>query len=427
MKIALLSRWYWEEHRRYGAEGGPTQQLAEAVAARGHEVVVLSQSPDVRKLAKSRIGTLETWLSPRDKRGGLVMGWRDKLAKKTYNHRKIYTDAHALREFIARRGPFDVLWAQTESPDGLIAGFARQLGFELPPILVQIQALRQRYERGAPIFIEKVPLTLAFRHATRVLANSEMVAGYIGAYTGPSLTPEELSAKLRVVYPNVHLGFLQAAQEDPLEVKPRVDRVLYLGALNLSKGALVFLKALPKTEMSKRSAVFALIGDFTENNKAFAKRWEQQKEATRIQTLGARIEYLGKVSPGEVIRQIRLAQVVVVPSLFDPFSRALVEALLLGRPVITTDRVGAAALVHAHQCGIVVAPNDSDSLGHAIDACASPLVPFAANAIELGPRLHQQFTPEAVAGSMEHHLACAAGLIDEHEAPPPEEPPAPAS
>ena len=415
MKIALLSRWYWEENRRFGAEGGPVRQLAEAVAARGHEVVVLSLSPETRKLRKDKIGELETWLTPRDKKRSFVIGWRDKLAKKTYRYRKLHTDAHWLDDFLKRRGPFDVLWAQTESPDGLVAGFAKQLGINVPPVLVQIQALRYRFEKGAPVFTDKPALMLAFRQATRIIANSEMIAGYLGAYTGPSLPPDELAAKVRVTYPNLSRQFIEAAQEDPNHVEPRLDRVLFLGALNQGKGAMVFLKALPKTEMSKRSAVFAVIGDFTEDNKVFAQRWEAQKEATRVATLGARIEYLGKVSPEEVIRQIRLAQAVVVPSLFDAFNRGLTEALLLGRPVVTTDRVGAAALVHAHQCGIVVPPNDPESLGHAIDAVTSPLVPFARNAAHIGPQLVPEFTPEAIAARMEHNLARAAGLLTHPE------------
>ena len=68
------------------------------------------------------------------------------------------------------------------------------------------------------------------------------------------------------------------------------DRVLFLGALNQGKGALVFLKALPKTQVSKRSSTFVVIGDFTENNPRFEKAWEDTKVSTRIQTLGARIE-----------------------------------------------------------------------------------------------------------------------------------------
>jgi len=403
LKIALLSRWYWEEnHRADSDEGGPLRQLAEAVAALGHEVVVLSQSPDAKKLQKSEIGPLETWLTPRNKRHDLVTGLRDKLAKKTYHHRKIHSDARDLREFLARRGPFDVVWAHAESPDGLVAAMAGQLGATLPPVLVQVQALRYRFEKGAPVFTEQLPLGLAFRQATRILANSEMVAKCLTNYTCPGFSDDDIRIRVRVVYPNLQRSFLRAAQENTSAAMK--DRVLFLGALNPGKGALSFLRAIPKTEVAKRSSSFVVIGDFTDNNKRFMQRWEQTKEETRIQTLGARIEYLGEVSSFEVIRQILLARVVVIPSLFDAFSRALVEALVLGRPVITTDRVGAAPLVQTHQCGIIVPPNDPDSLAHAIDAVLSPIVPFAENAVHIGPRLLDDFSPEVIAQQIAYHL-----------------------
>jgi glycosyltransferase involved in cell wall biosynthesis len=106
-----------------------------------------------------------------------------------------------------------------------------------------------------------------------------------------------------------------------------------------------------------------------------------------------------------VIRQIKLARVVVIPSLFDAFSRGVVEALLLGRPVITTDRVGAAPLVFANQCGIIVAPNDADALAQAIDVVLSPIVPFADNARRVAGKLGEEFSPAAVARQIEYHLS----------------------
>jgi hypothetical protein len=62
-----------------------------------------------------------------------------------------------------------------------------------------------------------------------------------------------------------------------------------------------------------------------------------------------------------------------------------------------------------------VPPNDPDTLGHAIDAVTSPLVPFARNAAHVGPQLVPQFTPEAIAVRMEHNLARTAGLITHPE------------
>ena len=62
------------------------------------------------------------------------------MAKKTYAYSKVYSDALVLRDFLRRRGPFDVLWAHAESPDGLVAAIAAQLDVKLPPVLLQVQA-----------------------------------------------------------------------------------------------------------------------------------------------------------------------------------------------------------------------------------------------------------------------------------------------
>lgn len=406
LKIALLSRWYWLESQiHYDDDGGATRQLAEAVAALGHEVVVLTQSTEVRKLKQIQIGALETWASPRDRHRGLITALRDTAAKKTYAYPKVYSDARSLREFLARRGPFDVLWAHAESPDGLVPAIAAQLGVKLPPILLQIQALSCRFEKGAPVFIEKRPLGLAFRKAARILAPSELAAASVLRYAGPGLAAADLQAKVHVVSPNIERSFFRAAQGDPPLPGPMEDRVLFLGALNQRKGAPVFLKAIPKSEASNRVSTFVIIGDYTEYDRRFMRRWEQAKETLRLQLYGARMEYLGKVSSFEAIRQIKLARVVVIPSLFDAFARGVVEALILGRPVVTTDKVGSAPLVQKHQGGIIVAPNDSDALARAIDVVLSPLIPFAENVERAGPRLLDEFSPEAIAPQIARHLS----------------------
>jgi glycosyltransferase involved in cell wall biosynthesis len=411
MKIALLSRWYWEENRRSGDEGGTTRQLAEAVAQFGHEVVVLSQSHDTAKLKKAAVGAIETWLSPREKRRDLLTGFKDRKAKKLYGHRKLHTDALALDEFLKRRGPFDVLWAQTEAPDGLVAAYAAHLGIPVPPTLVQMQALRYRFDKGAPVFTEKRALSLALAHATRIVANSEMVAGALKNYCSSAMSEDQLADKARVVHPNLLRAFIKVAGAAEGAIQPMADRILFLGALNIGKGALVFMNAIPRTELSKRSSVFVVVGDFTEDNARFEKHWEETKEAVRVKTLGARIEYLGHVSTFEVIRQIQLASVVVVPSLFDAFSRVVVEALALGRPVITTERVGAAQLVLNNGCGIVVPPNDPDALARSIDGISVPGVPFALNAGKVAPRLLHDFAPDAIAEHIVYNLLRAAGQL----------------
>jgi glycosyltransferase involved in cell wall biosynthesis len=406
LKIVLLSRWYREENRRSttGA-GGPFQQLAEAVAKLGHEVVVLSQSSEVTVLEKTQIGALEVWVSPREKRRGWMTALRDKWAKRTYGHRKVFSDALDLRDFLAQRGPFDVLWAQCEEPDGLVAGIAAQLGVKLPPVLTQIHALRYRFERGVPVFTGKPALGLAFRHAARLIANSDLVADNISAYAGPHLDAARLREKTRVVFPNLTHEFLQAAGELAPDSAVRAGRVLFLGAVNEKKGVLVFMEAVRKLKESGETGLtFVVLGDFTEKNHALLRRWNKELEEMREWVASGRLELPGKVSAFDVIHQIKRAGVVVLPSLFDEFSRALIEALVLGRPVITTDRVGAAPLVKEHQCGLVIAPNDTDALVRAIREALVPGAPYAANAGALAHRLQHEFSPETLALQMAHHL-----------------------
>ena len=397
LKIALLSRWYAEENRRLGG-AGMAQELAEAVAALGHEVVVLSQSKEVARLTPGRIGALETWLGPREKRRGGWTGLRDKLAKRRYGHRKVFSDALDLRDFLAARGPFDVLWAQCEEPDGLVAAIAAQEGVALPPVAVQIHALRYSFGPAGPLFTGHAALGAAFRHAARVLANSEMVAQKIEAYAGPGLSAGQLAAKTRVIYPNLQAEFLAAAQARGLAAEP--NRVLFVGALNAKKGALEFLEA---TRLLGPGFVFAVAGGVTEDNAGFARAWEEKLQAARA--AACTVELPGKLPSADLITQVGRASVVVVPSRFDEFCRALVEPLVLGRPVVTTDAVGAAVLVRNAEAGVVVPAGDAAELARGIAHVLGNLLLFTDNARAIGPRLAHELSPHAIALQMARHLS----------------------
>jgi glycosyltransferase involved in cell wall biosynthesis len=397
LKIALLSRWYAEEHRRTGGTG-TVQELAEAVAALGHEVVVLSQSKEVTRLERAdpgALGALEVWLTPREQRRGGWTGLRDRLAKRRFGHRKVVSDALDLRDFLARRGPFDVLWAQCEEPDGLVAAIAAQQGVKLPPTLTQIYALRYSFEQSQPVFRDHAALQAAFRQATRIVANSELVAQNLEAYAAASLGTPQLEAKTRVVYHNLQNAFLAAAHA--VETPPEPNRVFFLGALNEKKGALVFLEALRK--IAQPGLVFAVAGGFTERDPHFARAWKEG-----LAQVAAPIELLGKISSAETIAQIRRAGVVVLPSLFDEFSRALVEALALGRPVVTTETVGAATFVRNAEAGLVVPPGDAGALRGAILEALRHHPRYLENARACAPRVAHELAPHAIALQIARHL-----------------------
>lgn len=79
------------------------------------------------------------------------------------------------------------------------------------------------------------------------------------------------------------------------------------------------------------------------------------------------IRFLGPVEPA--VRVYRAADVLVLPTWFDPCSRAVLEALALGIPAITTARNGAAEILADGRAGLVVSrPDDADALAGAMEA-----------------------------------------------------------
>jgi glycosyltransferase involved in cell wall biosynthesis len=89
--------------------------------------------------------------------------------------------------------------------------------------------------------------------------------------------------------------------------------------------------------------------------------------------LGDRVELLGSQPREEVRRVIASAHVVVLPSVVDPSGRAdgipvaLMEAMAMGRPVVTTRVTGIPELVEDEVGGLLVAPGDEEALAAAIE------------------------------------------------------------
>ena len=159
-----------------------------------------------------------------------------------------------------------------------------------------------------------------------------------------------------------------------------------------------------QSQAAKHGAVFAVIGKFTEKNPVFTRAWDAVAAAVKAQLTPAQLELLGKVTSAEIIAQIRRASVVVVPSLFDEWARTALEALALGRPVITTEEVGAASVVREHQAGLVVPAHDPRALAGAIDAALQPGAPYAENARQVSGQILRDFSASAIAQQVARHL-----------------------
>jgi glycosyltransferase involved in cell wall biosynthesis len=112
---------------------------------------------------------------------------------------------------------------------------------------------------------------------------------------------------------------------------------------------------------------------------------------------GAPIRLLGSVPRREMGGVFARADALVLPSSWEPWGIAVVEALGLGLPVVATTRVGSAVSL-AGGGGIVLAPGtDPASLRRALATLADELEALRAAARTAAARVREEFGTEAVA------------------------------
>lgn len=399
MRLAVLHRSLEAEIRHLGDEGGTSLQLLQAMRALGVDLVLLTQAPAPERFAAGRLGGFPAavW---HDTRRDPWMAAADKTLKFVFGHRKLATDVRHARRALAAHGPFDALWAFSEEPDGLLGGVLRLRGLRLP-LVVGIQALRYRFRGGTPRFDGHRNLGLGFRQAARLVANSPMVAEDLQRAYG--VPPE----KITWIPPNLTRRFLDSASDAPRATSV-APVVLFLGAINEKKGADLFLDAAAILSRARADLRFRAIGGLTDPRAAFARDWPQRVARAG---LGARWTPLGHLPPESVAREIRAATVVVLPSRMDEFSRAAVEALALGTPVVMTERMGAAFYPRRDGSGRVVPPGNPSALAAGIgEVLADPSC--AARAASAAARLQAELSPESVAVQWKQVFAEVTRSVD---------------
>jgi UDP-glucose:(heptosyl)LPS alpha-1,3-glucosyltransferase len=86
-------------------------------------------------------------------------------------------------------------------------------------------------------------------------------------------------------------------------------------------------------------------------------------QASRL-GIESRITWLGPRP--DVHRWYAASDIVVLPTIYEPFGNVHLEALAAGVPIVTTSRAGGAEIV-AEACGAVVSPGDAAAIGKAVE------------------------------------------------------------
>jgi len=209
----------------------------------------------------------------------------------------------------------------------------------------------------------------------------------------PSAYIAELAARWRgsgdgiVVLPNPAPSPAEAAAVDFPGERPHVA---FVGRLTAAKNLGVAIEAV----RALNAGTLVVVGDGEERG-----RLEHGA--------GDRIRFLGARPRAEALGFLAAADVAVLPSAWENFPHAAVEALALGTPVVATRVGGVPEIVVDGENGLLVEPNDAPAFAEALDrllgddALRSRLAGAAAPSVA-------RFAIDQVYGEIERLLAEAA-------------------
>ena len=87
-----------------------------------------------------------------------------------------------------------------------------------------------------------------------------------------------------------------------------------------------------------------------------------EEDALKNSVAAAHVEnvrFLGRKEGDDVYRMMAMADVLVLPSVFEPYGAVVGEALLWGTPCLVSDHVGASVLIHEGENGAVFKTGDA--------------------------------------------------------------------
>jgi glycosyltransferase involved in cell wall biosynthesis len=253
---------------------------------------------------------------------------------------------------LARKEPFSIIHAH----DWMVgdAAWVLKTGMGLP-IVTTIHATEAGRMHGihndVQRYIHQMEWRLTFE-SWEVIVNSQHMYGELQRLFG-------LPADKIVVIPNgtdpseFDISFDQKQLRSSY-AGPAEPIVLYVGRLVMEKGVQILLDAAPKVLSVIPGAKFLIVGT----------GYYQDDLRRQAQYLGVEqsVRFLGYVPDLELRRLYKIADVVAIPSLYEPFGIVALEGMAAQVPVVTSDTGGLRDFVEHMATGVTTYAGDSGSL-----------------------------------------------------------------
>ncbi len=190
--------------------------------------------------------------------------------------------------------------------------------------------------------------------------------------------------------------------------------VLFAGRLNLQKGVPALLASAARVLEEYPRARYLMVGE--PDSRDFGATLERTLD--ELPVLRRRVTWMGKLPRRQLAALYQVADLAVVPSIYEPFGYAAIEAMAAAVPLVASRVGGLAEIVEDGVSGLLVPVEEPPSAAHTVDvdalaAAQLELLRDAGRAQEVGRaarrRAIQDFSVERmVASTTEAYLDAVA-------------------
>jgi len=217
---------------------------------------------------------------------------------------------------------------------------------------------RRLTDRGELSYATEYAEKVVFKRADILVANSLFTRKQLISRYG---IPE---SKVKVVYPGHPIEKISLTGEEKNEMRARLrlgdDPVLlFVGRLVKRKGLHFLLNALTLLKDDRRRFKLIVVGTGP----------EERTYMTLVHTLGLSedIVFTGFVDTATLKRLYRLCDIVVVPSVNEPFGIVVLEAMAAKKPIVASRTGAIPEIVRDKTNGLLVDPRDSHQFAESLE------------------------------------------------------------
>lgn len=187
------------------------------------------------------------------------------------------------------------------------------------------------------------------RESDSLITCSASMSDEITELFGPNL------AETHVIRNGIDVGSWPFATRRP---RQGPARLLYVGRLEYEKGIQEIIAALPRVRRTHPGTTLTIAGDGTQ--------YDWLMEQVRKHKVLKATTFVGRLGHQELVRMLHQADAAVLPSHYEPFGIVALEAAATGTPLVTSNVGGLGEAVIHGQTGVSCPPRDVAALASAV-------------------------------------------------------------